>query len=101
MHADDNISRISHSSAPAILCNCFAGSDFRYPTLLRTTIQHRLAGHVAIEEFYRIVGARRERDVASQRTVGEFAFNMREDAGAIRCHIQDDADTKSGHDLVR
>src|SRR5215467_11506667 len=70
-------------------------------TLLRTAIQHRLVGHVAIDEFYRIVGPRHERNVADQRPAGEFAFDMRRDAGAVRFLVQDGADTNIGYDLLR
>src|SRR4029077_17406289 len=40
--------------------------------LLRTAIQHRLVGHVAIDEFYRIVRSRGESNIADQRPAGEF-----------------------------
>ena len=69
-------------------------------TSLRAAIQHRLVGHVAIDEFYRIVRPRGQSNIPDQRPAGEFAFDMRRDAGAVRFLVQDGANTDIGYNLL-
>ncbi len=68
--------------------------------LLRTAIQHRLVRLVTVDKFYRIVGPRGERDVAHQRSTGEFAFDMSRDAAAILLLIKYGANPDIGDDFL-
>src|SRR5271169_1758465 len=64
-------------------------------------VEHRLVSRVAVDEFDRLVWARRERDIAHQRPARELTFDMGEDAVAVPLGIQDGADADIGDDLLR
>src|SRR5262249_56829375 len=69
--------------------------------LMRTAVEHRFVGHVAVDKFYCIVGPRRKSDVADQRSTGEFTLDMGQDADAVLFLVKDRANPDIGHDLLR
>ncbi len=67
----------------------------------RAAVEHSLIRRIPIDKFDRVVGTRREGDIAHQWPAGKLAFDMSKDAVVVVLGIENGADADIGNDLLR